>query len=395
MSVGENVRAQLDRIQGISLIVGVAGLIGCAGSGVLWPSTLLPAYLVGFLFWTGIGLGCIAILLLHNLTGGNWGRLIRRPLEAGALTVIPMAVLFIPIALGLKALYPWADPAIAESEAVIRHKAAYLNTTAFVLRSAFGFAVWIVLALVLNKAASIRDQRGEAPKWLPTLSGPGLALTFFTASFAAIDWGMTLEPEWYSSIYGVMVLVGWGLLTFATMIVITSLLARSEPVASVATPGRLQDLGNLMLAFVMLWAYMAFSQFLIIWSGNLVEEIPWYLRRLRGGWEFVALALVLFHFFVPFFALLFRDLKRNSQVIIWVALAVIVMHLVDLTWLVVPARSEVLGSDPRMPWGTILLVPVATAGIGGVSITSFLWLLKRRPLVLIGDLNHRGSAEHD
>ena len=395
MSVGESVGPQLDRIQGVSLVVAVAGLAGCAGAGLVWPRVLMPAYLVAFLFWTGIAVGCVALLLLHNLTGGNWGRLIRRQLEAGALTTVPMAILFVPIALGLRALYPWADPAIAAADPAIRHKAAYLNPDAFLLRAGLGFALWIGLAFLLNRAASIRDRRGGAsPGWMYNLSGPGLGVVFFTGTFAAMDWGMTLEPDWYSSIYGVMVVVGWGLLTYASMILTTSLLARSEPVASEATPGRLQDLGNLMLAFVMLWAYMAFSQFLIIWSGNLVEEIPWYLRRLKGGWEYVALALVLFHFFVPFFALLFRDLKRNSRVIIWVAVAIIVMHLVDLTWLVLPARGEVLGSGPKIPWGSVLLVPLATVGIGAAWIWVFLQCLKRRSLVMNGNPGLEKGGDH-
>ena len=395
MIVGESIKLQLDRVQGFALIAAIAGLVGSAITGLIWPYALLPAYLVGFLFWVGIALGCLSLIMLHNLTGGHWGRLIRRPLEAGAWTIVPMALLFIPIALGLIFLYPWADPEIVATDAAIRHKAAYLNPTAFVLRSAIAFLIWIALAFLLNRAAAIRDRKGgDIPTWSYNLSGPGLALLFFTGSFAAIDWGMSLEPDWYSTIYGVMVLVGWGLLTFATMIVATSLLARSEPVATTATPGKLQDLGNLMLAFVMLWAYMAFSQFLIIWSGNLAEEIPWYLRRLKGGWEYVAFALVVFHFFVPFFALLFRDIKRNSQVILWVALSVIVMHLVDLTWLVLPARGEPLGSGPLIPWGAVMLVPVTTAGIGGVSVWTFLWNLKRRPLVLDDrPALHRG-AEH-
>jgi len=395
MSVGETVRLQLDRVQAVALVAGAAGLVGSGAAGFLWPDALFPAYLIGFMFWVGIALGCISLLMLHNLTGGLWGRLIRRPLEAGALTVVPLALLFIPLAFGLKTLYPWADPERVAADAAIRHKQAYLNPNAFLLRAGISFALWITMAVLLNWSAAIRDRSGgKAPNWLYAISGPGLALLFFTGSFAAMDWGMSLEPDWYSTIYGVMVVVGWGLLTFASMIIVTSLLARSEPVATAAGPGQLQDLGNLMLAFVMLWAYMSFSQFLIIWSGNLVEEIPWYLRRLRGGWEYVAFALVVFHFFVPFFALLFRDLKRNSRVIIWVAVAVVVMHLVNLTWLVLPARGEVLGSVPPIPWLAVMLVPVATLGIGGVSIWAFLWNLKRRPLVLDDPPVHHRGAEH-
>jgi hypothetical protein len=296
-----------------------------------------------------------------------------------------MAVLFVPIALGLKTLYPWADEAIVRANPAIRHKAAYLNEYAFLLRAGVYFAFWATLAILLHVGAIRRDAEGRPTRasWLPRVSGPGLALLFFTGSFAAIDWGMSLEPAWYSTMYGPMVIVGWGLLTFATMIVLAYLIGRVSPeYRAAATPPRIQDLGNLMLAFVMLWAYMAFSQFLIIWAGNLVEEIPWYLRRTRGGWEYVALALIVFHFFVPFFALFFLELKRNVGRLMVVASLVIAMHLVDLTWLVLPAGPARYGHDvAEIPWGAVALIPVAFLGLGGVSAWTFLWHLRRRPLV--------------
>ena len=265
----ESRHPELDRVQGLALLAGLAALVACAGAGFVSPRFFFPSYLVAFLFWVGISLGSSALAMLHNLTGGQWGLVIRRPLEAGALTVVPMALMFVPVAIGLKTLYPWTDPAIVASHESIRHKVSYLNENAFLIRAAGGFLVWIVVATLLNVAASRRDRTGSPPGWMAALSGPGLALVFVTGSFAAIDWGMSLEPDWYSSMYGAMVIVGWGLLTFALMIVVTACLARRSPdVASVATPARMQDLGNLMLAFVMLWAYLAFSQFLIIWCGG-------------------------------------------------------------------------------------------------------------------------------
>ena len=202
-------------------------------------------------------------------------------------------------------------------------------------------------------------------------------------SFAAIDWVMSLEPDWYSTIYGAMLIVGQGLETFAAMIVVAVLLSNTGEMAGVATPGRMQDLGNLLLAFVMLWAYMAFSQFLIIWCGNLAEEIPWYLRRTRGGWQYAALALIVFHFFVPFGFLLFRDTKRGPRLLMGVALGIVVMHLVDLIWLVLPSKTADMYA-PRIPWDQLAIVLVATVGIGGAWVASFLRNLKTRPLAPLG-----------
>ena len=385
MSVVEAPEPQFGRVQVAALVAGVAGLAACAGAGLVWPKAFFPAYLVAYLFWVGIALGSVSLLLLHNLTGGQWGLTIRRPLEAAAMTILPMAVLFVPIALGLRTLYPWADSEIVANTPVIKHKAAYLNEYAFLLRAGVYFAYWAALAILLHVGAIRRDAEGRPTRasWLPRISGPGLALLFLTGTFAAIDWGMSLEPAWYSTIYGPMLIVGWGLLTFATMIVVACFLARVSPdYRAAATPPRIQDLGNLMLAFVMLWAYMAFSQFLIIWAGNLVEEIPWYLRRTRGGWEYVALALVVFHFFVPFGALFFLENKRNIGRLVIVASLVIGMHLVDLAWLVLPAGPARYGHDvATIPWASVALIPIAFLGLGGISAWTFLWHLRRRPLV--------------
>ncbi len=385
MSVVEAPEPRFDRVQGVALVAGGAGLLACAVAGFVCPNALFPAYLVAYLFWVGIALGSISLLLLHNLTGGQWGLTIRRPLEAAAMTILPMAVLFVPVALGLKTLYPWADAEIVARNPAIRHKHAYLNEYAFLLRAGLYFAFWATLAILLHVGAIRRDAEGRPTRasWMPRISGPGLGFLFLSGTFAAIDWGMSLEPAWYSTMYGPMVIVGWGLLTFATMIVLAFLIGRVSPeYRQAATPPRIQDLGNLMLAFVMLWAYMAFSQFLIIWAGNLVEEIPWYLRRTRGGWEYVALALVVFHFFVPFGALFFLEIKRNVERLVIVASLVIAMHLVDLAWLVLPAGPARYGHDvAAIPWGAVALIPFAFVGLGGVSAWTFLWHLRRRPLV--------------
>jgi hypothetical protein len=397
MSLGaEALQPQLDRIQGLALMVGGVGLAVCLAAGLLRPGWLYPSYLVAYLFWIGIALGCVSFTMLHHLVGGSWGLVIRRPMESGAMTLIPMAFLFLPLILGIHTLYPWARPEVVAHDEVVRHKVAYLNTNAFVLRAALDFVLWIALAYLLNLWSSQQDlTTDDAPsRRLQQLSGPGLGVVFLSATFASIDWIMSLEPDWYSTIYGAMVITGWGLATFASMIIIAGLLADYEPMASVATPPRLNDLGNLMLAFVMLWAYLAFSQFLIIWCGDLVEEIPWYLRRTRGGWQWVALSLVVFHFFLPFFVLLFRDNKRNVRFLLYVATGIVVMHVVNLSWLVIPAGIQ----DPLrpwIPWGEVLLVPFAMAGIGGIWVWAFVRHLRSRPLVPLHDPAMVAVAQHE
>ena len=297
----DELRLRLERFQRLALIAGAAGLAVCAAAWLIFPGSFYHAYLVGYVFWMGIPLGCIGLTLLHHLVGGGWGLPIRRPMESAGVTILPMAILFLPIALGLPHLYEWARP-VEELDALLLSKRPYLNPGFFLGRTAGYFATWLVLALVIDRLSAAQDRREDygPSRWLGSLAGPGLILLFLTGTFAAIDWMMTLEPHWVSSIYGAMVVVGQGLATLATLILVVVWMSDRRPMDRAVTHGRLHDLGNLMLAFTMLWAYMSFSQFLIIWSGNLPEEIPWYIRRARGAWQWIALALIVFHFFLPF-----------------------------------------------------------------------------------------------
>jgi protein-S-isoprenylcysteine O-methyltransferase Ste14 len=395
MSVGETLQPLFDRVQTYALFAGAGGLAVCAATGVIWAGAMFPAYLVAYLFWFGIAMGCLCLSLIHNLVGGYWGLMLRRLLEAGALMMVPLAVLFVPILIGLNQIYPWAVPEVVNTHELVKHKEAYLNGPAFILRAGIGFVIWITLAWLNPRGTVHRNSHGHVAKgsWLYTLSGPGLLITAVTGSLAAIDWGMSLDPDWYSTIYGVMVMIGWGLLTFATLVLTTYLLTRvSADVRTAATPGRLQDVGNLMLAFTMLWAYMSFSQYLITWAGNLTEEIPWYLRRNFGAWKVVVVLLMAVHFLVPFLGLLFRETKRKVENLVIIAVIIIVMHLIDLTWLVLPggvwsplhhaSGSTDTWESMRNPWGSIALIPFALAGIGGIAVWSFIWQLRRRPLVV-------------
>lgn len=364
-----------------ALMVGGAALGLTLLLAAIFPAQVLPAYLVAYLYFIGIALGSTSFLLLHNLTGGGWGAAIRRPLEAGAKTLAPLVVLFLPIVIGAGALYPWVNPD-EHMAALIAHKRDYLSVFWFTARAAVYFAVWAALAFGVNWLSSAEDATDDPwpTRWMQAISGPGLALLFLLATFATIDWAMSLEPEWYSTIYSAMIIVGWGLTTFAVMTVVVVLLIPYESVPDVVTPARLHDLGNLMLAFVMLWAYLSFSQYLIIWAGQLSEEIPWYLRRGGGGWEWFVRFLMLFHFFAPFGMLLFRETKRKARYLLIVSAWIAAVHLVNMAWLILPSQIK----DPLQPhitWWSLLALPFAIVGIGGTWLASFLWFLQRKPLL--------------
>ena len=379
-------RPSTARAQMMALLAGAAGLAICAAVGVSSPARVMPAYLVGLTFWVGIALGSLAIVMLHQLVGGEWGIPLRRPAEAAALTIPLLGLLFIPIVLDPIALYPWADPSIVARSPNLARKAIYLNPQAFAIRTLLVFIIWSVLAALLARWSRRRDTRTDASPswWMSTVSGPGLVIYFLTMSVAAVDWMMSREPDWSSTIYGAMIITGQSLSALAVMILIVSTLARRPGPMSVAlTPDRLNDQGNLLLAFVMLWAYMAFSQFLIVWSGNLADEIPWYLRRTTGGYQWVALGLIVFHFAVPFAVLLFRETKRRREALLVVAAAVAIVHVLDLAWLILPASED--RKVGRMVATDAPLVVAAVVGVGGLWLTLFLRILQSAPILPLRD----------
>jgi hypothetical protein len=372
--------ARLTKVRRISLLVGAANIAALIVLALMFPHSAMPAYLVAFIYFVGIGIGSIGLLLLHNLVGGGWGMAIRRPLEAGAMTILPLALMFIPIVLFAGSLYPWVNPP-EEMARLIAHKKGFLSVGPFAFRALFYFAFWGFLAFLLNRLADVQD-RTDSPRATRTMqgfSGPALLAMFMTATFASIDWAMSLEPEWYSTIFAVLMIIGWTLTTFAGMILVAGSLKSYRVEEGVITTPRLNDLGNLMLAFTMLWAYMAFSQYLIIWAGNLAEEVPWFLRR-SGPWKPIVVLLIIFHFFVPFLFLIVRESKRRTAVLMSIAAGLAFMHLLETVYVVLPSAAED-PLEPFVPWTSLVLVPVAVLGVGGLTLWTFLWFLGRRPLV--------------
>jgi hypothetical protein len=376
----------LQQIERPAIIVGAIGILASFAGAAFASDQFFRSWLLSYLFWFAIALGALPLVMLHHLVGGRWGFATRRILESATRTLPLMGILFVPLAFGIHSLYEWSDEAVVAQDIILQHKSPYLNTPFFLLRAVLYFAAWLILGWLLNRWSDEQDRSRDASivKRFQRLSGPGLIIYALTITFAATDWVMSLEPHWFSTIYGMMFMVGQTLTTLAFVIAILALLADTPPLSGFLKPEILNDLGNLLFAFIMLWAYLAFSQYLIIWSGNLPEEIPWYLRRSQGGWQWMAVALALFHFAIPFFLLLIRRYKRQRQVISSIALAVVIMRFVDLMWLVVPAHEPAF----RVHW-----LDLATlAGIGGLWFAGFSKQLRKRSLLPLGDPEFRSGV---
>jgi hypothetical protein len=383
-NVNENVLPRINRLQMMGLVAGVVGLIGLAVGYVTTPARFWTSYHVAFLFWNNLSVGLLGALMLHHMVGGNWGFVNRRVMEAGAMTVIVMAVLFLPYVIsplhGMETLFKWTH----ESDAVIEQKRPYLNTGFFFVRMAIYFAFWIATAFILNAWSKENDRTGS-PSFRTKariLSGPGILVYVLLFTFYIVDLVMSLDPHWMSTLLGLLILSGSGLSAWAFMTIMMRYLREAEPLQLVFTRERFHDLGNLMLAFTMLWAYMSFSQYLIGWSGNLPEEALWYTHRLTHGLQAVALILVIFHFFVPFFVLLQRRVKKSFNGIAILAAFIILMRHVDLWWLVKPNFTGTPGADF---WWTDI---AATVGIGGIWIAAFAFFLKSKNFLPVWESHH-------
>jgi len=384
--------AGIASLQSRGMMLAIAGAVIGGLGVVLQPDQFMPSWLIGFMFCLGLSLGCFALLMLQHMTGGQWGLVTRRIFEAGS-RLLPLSVLlFIPIAVFAPNLYLWARPEAVRTDEILQAKQPYLNLTFFLIRAVIYFVVWMFCVTMLNRWSAQQDagevaQTEEDTRRFRVVSAPGLLVYVLLISLAAVDWVMSLTPHWYSTIFGLILVVGQGLSAIAFAVAVLAVLVGREPMNGILKARHFHDLGKLMLAFVMLWAYFSFSQFLIIWAGNLPEEIPYYLDRLRGGWQFLSLALVFGHFILPFCLLLSQDLKKRPKLLARVAWFIIAIRLYDLIWLVAPTFNQ--GAFP---------ISLANVGIpvalGGVWVYLFAAQLRKRALVPVNDPYFKHMLAH-
>ncbi|HEY2013879.1 MAG TPA: hypothetical protein VGH38_10285 [Bryobacteraceae bacterium] len=373
-----------------SLAVGIAGALLCAiGFFLSGPTQFYRSYLWSYTFYVGLALGCMAWLMLQYLTGGAWGIVIRRPAEAAARTMPLVALMFLPILIGIPNLYAWSHAANVAADPVLQHKQPYLNVPFFVIRAAVYFAGWLFLSWFFNRWSEKEDREGSVVPHgkMAALAGPGILFWGFSITFMAVDWIMSLNPHWFSTMFGLLFVAGQGLSAMAFLITLLVFLSNRRPMSEVLTARHLHDLGKFLLCMVMVWAYFSFSQFLIIWAGNLPDEIPWYVARLNGGWQFIGLALVVGHFALPFALLLSRDLKRNFKLLAGIAIFILFMRFVDLYWQVAPDFAKGF----HVSW----LDFAAPIGIGGIWLWSFFTQLEKRPLMPINDPHLEDALQHE
>ncbi len=373
-TIPAELRSEMRRWRNGAAVVGAAGAVLTAvGMVAVSANQFYRSYLWSYIFVLGLSLGPMAWLMLQYVTGGAWGAIIRRPAEAAARTLPLVAAMFLPIVIGMNNLYSWMP---VHHRALPAHQAQWLTPGFIVARAGVYFAGWLVLGWLFNRWSADEDRGGVAAarRKLGRLAGPGLVFWGLAVSFLSIDWILSVKPEWFSTMFPLLTIVGQALTAMAFLVALLVLLSFRKPMSDVLTPRHLHDLGKFLLALVMVWAYFSFSQFLIIWAGNLPEEIPWYAVRLNHGWEAVALLLVIGHFALPFALLLSRDLKRNFKLLAGIAGFILLMRLVDLYWQISPYfRSGGFG----VSW----LDFTAPVGLVGIWLAYFLTQLEKRPLI--------------
>ncbi len=387
-----------------TLALGIGGILSAVIliMMLLFPEqreNALRAWLLGFIFWCGIGVGGLGILILQYLTGGAWGVVIRRVVEACSRTIPILAILFLPIIFGVRNIYEWSRLAQTGEDEIINHRQPYLSVEWWIIRAIAYFILWGLMAYFLNNWSRRQDEAttyDEAAKPLADagkFSGPTLVFFVLVVTFAAIDWVMTLDPHWYSTIWGFLFVAGWGLSCFSFSVVILAFLSDKAPMNRILGKRHFHDIGKLMLALTMVWAYFNFSQFLIIWSGNLPEETVWYLSRMHGTWGIIGILLILFHFAFPFLVLLSRDIKRDAKWLALLAVFILVMRLVDMFYLIGPnPRIGMHGHEVSFyfTWMDI----VAPLAVGGIWLWWFFGELMKHPLVPINDPYLENAIKH-
>lgn len=384
--------ADLDAVRGRALQVGIAGLVVCAIGFAVARDHFYRAWLIGSLLWLSVSLGSMGLMMIQHLSGGSWG-VFRRIFEASARSIPLMAVLMLPVlALGMGTLYPWSHADHVAADEILQHKAPYLNAGFFLVRAGIYFAGWSAIAYTLTGWSKRQDDGEMAVNLrIQRLSGFGLVFYALTMTFAGIDWIMSINPHWYSTLFGFLMLGGQGLAALSFTIISSRFLSQRAPMQELLKPHHFHDLGKLSLAFVMLWAYFNFSQFLLTYAANLIEELPYFLARTDHGWQYLAIFLLVFHFFVPFFLLLSRDNKRASSRMVVIASWLLFVRYVDLYMLVTPEFAStgqnlhLLDGEHASQFFVHWLDIAAPIAIGGLWVWMFTTQLMHRPLLAFRD----------
>ena len=366
------------RLQKLALGIGIFGVAFCCVGFVFDHRPFYVSYLFAFIFWTSLSLGCFYAAMIHYLTAGRWGFAARRFFEAGYMTLPLMLLFLVPIFFGLHELYPWARLDALARDKVLDVRAHYEKAEWFVIRGVVFFVLWIFIAKLLRTWSLVQDTTQSVTPTIKirTLSGPAIGIAPLTASFAFVDWAMSIEANWYSTIFPVIILAGQMLVALAFASVLIAWTRKDEPFRRISDKA-FNDLGSLLLAFVLFWTYVAFSQILITYSGNLPHEIGWYLHRIANDWVWLVGVIGLFHFFAPFFLLLFRKVKKNVRLLATIALLILAVHAVEMFWVIAPtfyAHIEIHWTDFA-----------AWFGIGGIWLAVFFGNLKRHPLLARND----------
>jgi hypothetical protein len=358
----------------LSGIIGTAGLVIAIRGALIEPTSFFRSYLFGYLFWIDIPLGALPLLMIYHLTGGTWGALLRRILEALCDTIIYFAVFSLPILLGVRWIYPWMDSIIAH-EPNIYHKHLYLNPVSFATRTFLYFGSWLTLNFFLQKESRPYQASHflESQARLKKISAGGLVLFGFTSTFASVDWQMSVEPHWYSTIYGLVYIAGQSLESYAFILIIFGFAFKKLRYLAQFPKKPLLDLGNILLTLVLVWAYLSFMQYLIVWSGNLPHEVIWFKHRTQGGWQGLVFLIFIFQFTAPFLFLLLRPTKEKTTLLATLGILVFLVRIIDHYWMLMPAfSSEVF----KFSWET---VPI-WIGMGGIWLALFLRRLSSEPI---------------
>jgi hypothetical protein len=369
-----------NRLPIIGIAVAVLGAVACAILGPMNPKQFFFSWLVSFLFFVSLAVGGLFFVLIQYASHGGWWIVVRRVGETIFATIPVMGVLFLPLLLGLGSLYSWAVPGAAEHDALLQWKAPFLNVPFFVIRAVLYFGIWSFIALFYYRVSRGQDATGDptVPARLRRLSGPAMIVLALTVTLASVDWIVSLTPRWYSTMFGVYFFSGAFVGYIALLSVVVVAMRAAGLLEMAITAEHLHDIGKLLFAFMVFWAYIAFSQFFLIWYGNLPEETIWYKARIEGSWMQVSLFLMAGHFAVPFFYLMGRTVKRHAATLAVGGAWMLAMHYLDLYWQVMPTLHPE-GFRPS------LLDVAAFVTIGGCFVAASAWLMRRQALIPVRD----------